>query len=86
MTSLAWLLVALPLAGSAILLIGGKRTNAWGHLFATGIAIATFIVGFITFLEMWGRDESARSVTLHLWDWMRMVKLIISMQILQQVL
>jgi len=69
-TSLAWLLVALPLAGSAILIIGGKRTNAWGHLFATGIAIATFIVGFITFLEMWSREESDRSVTLHLWDWM----------------
>ena len=70
MTSLAWLLVALPLAGSAILLIGGKRTNAWGHLFATGIAIASFVVGFITFLEMWAREEDARSVTLHLWDWM----------------
>jgi NADH-quinone oxidoreductase subunit L len=69
-TSLAWLLVALPLTGSAILLIGGKRTNAWGHLLATGIAIASFIVGFITFLEMWAREENARSVTLHLWDWM----------------
>ncbi|MEN9922949.1 MAG: hypothetical protein RIS09_463 [Actinomycetota bacterium] len=70
MTSLAWLLVALPLAGAAILLIGGKRTNTWGHLLATGVAISTFIVGFITFLEMWGRAESERSVVLHLWDWM----------------
>ena len=27
----AWLLLAFPLAGAAILLLGGKRTNRWGH-------------------------------------------------------
>ena len=26
----AWLLLAFPLAGAAILLLGGRRTNAWG--------------------------------------------------------
>ena len=29
--SLAWLLVALPLLGAAVLLLGGRRTDAWGH-------------------------------------------------------
>ena len=31
MTHYTWLLVALPLAGAAILLFGGRRTDAWGH-------------------------------------------------------
>ena len=32
MTSGVWLLIALPLAGAAVLLLGGKATDAWGHL------------------------------------------------------
>ena len=28
---LIWLLIALPLAGAAILLLGGRRTDTWGH-------------------------------------------------------
>ena len=28
----AWLLVALPLLSAAVLLLGGRRTNRWGHL------------------------------------------------------
>ena len=31
MTHLTWLLVALPAAGAAILLFGGRRTDRWGH-------------------------------------------------------
>ena len=36
-TAYAWLLVLLPAAGAAILLLGGKVTNAWGHLLATAL-------------------------------------------------
>ena len=32
--SLIWVLVALPLIGAAILLLGGRRTNAWGPYLA----------------------------------------------------
>src|SRR3712207_8127934 len=28
----SWLLIALPLAGAAVLLLGGRRTDRWGHL------------------------------------------------------
>ncbi|MDQ1635198.1 MAG: NADH-quinone oxidoreductase subunit, partial [Frankiaceae bacterium] len=42
--SLMWLLVALPLVGAAVLLLGGRRTNGYGHLLATGLAIASFVV------------------------------------------
>ena len=70
MTTYAWLLVALPLLGAAVLLLGGKRTNAWGHLFGTAMALGSFAVGVVTFVEMLGRGAEEREVTLHLWDWM----------------
>jgi NADH-quinone oxidoreductase subunit L len=68
-TAVHSLLIALPLLGAAVLLLGGKRTNAWGHLFATAMAIGSFLAGFATFIEMWGREESAREITLTLTDW-----------------
>ena len=33
----AWLLIALPLISSAILLVGGRRTDKWGHLLGAGL-------------------------------------------------
>ncbi len=36
----AWLLLALPLLGAAILLLGGKRTNSWGHLLGVAMPVA----------------------------------------------
>ena len=38
MTHFTWLLVALPLAGAAILLFGGRRTDPWGHLLGCATA------------------------------------------------
>src|SRR6478752_6139070 len=52
-SSFAWLLIALPLLGAAILLLGGRRTNRWGHLLGTGASIGAFVVCFallITFV------------------------------------
>ena len=34
----AWLLLAFPLAGAVVLLLGGRRTNRWGHLLGRGHA------------------------------------------------
>ena len=40
--SLAWLLIAFPLAGAAILLLGGRRTDKWGHLL--GVAMSAGVL------------------------------------------
>ena len=32
---LTWLLVAIPAVSAAILLLGGKATDKWGHLLGT---------------------------------------------------
>lgn len=68
-TSAIWLLPALPLCGAAVLLLAGRRTNAWGHLLACVMAIASFVVAVVFFIAMLGRDTADRTVTEHLFSW-----------------
>jgi NADH-quinone oxidoreductase subunit L len=71
--SLAWLVIALPLAGAAILLIGGaiapKRFAAFGHLLGTLLPIGSFAISLAMFLSLLGRDEGDRQVVQHVYDW-----------------
>jgi NADH-quinone oxidoreductase subunit L len=64
-----WLLVALPLAGALTLLLGGKRTNAWGHLLATGIAGVSFALALLSFARLLSFGEEERSVVRHLFTY-----------------
>jgi NADH-quinone oxidoreductase subunit L len=68
-TSLAWLLVALPLLGAAILLLGGRRTNRFGPALATGLSWAGFGVGALIFFAMLGRPDDQRAQSLLLYKW-----------------
>jgi NADH-quinone oxidoreductase subunit L len=68
-TAYAWLLVALPLLGAAILLIGGRATDKWGPLLAVGLSWAAFFIGFVVWVAMLGRDPGARAQSLHLYSW-----------------
>ena len=45
---LVWLLVAIPLAGAAILLLAGRVTDAWGHFLATAAIIAVARIVFFS--------------------------------------
>jgi NADH-quinone oxidoreductase subunit L len=69
MTNYTWLLVALPAAGAAILLLGGRRTDAWGHWLGCLTALASFGVGLSLLSEMLGRHGDARTITQNLWSW-----------------
>ncbi|EID13326.1 NADH-quinone oxidoreductase subunit L [Mycolicibacterium phlei] len=69
MTIPVWLTIALPLAGAAILLLGGRRTDAWGHLLGTLAALASFVVGAVLFAGMLGRDAEHRAVHEALFSW-----------------
>src|ERR671928_1181999 len=51
----SWLLIALPLAGAAVLLLGGRRTDRWGHLLGTGTVVAAFVLGLLCMLQLDGR-------------------------------
>src|SRR5580698_2147037 len=63
----AWLLLAFPLAGAAILLLGGKRTNSWGHLIGVAMPILAFAYAVAAFVQMLGYSsgQRVREVTLY---------------------
>src|ERR1700728_2930429 len=65
----AWLLLAFPVAGAVILLLGGKRSNSWGHLVGVAMPIAAFVYGVIAFVTMLGYPAGQRSRDLTLYSW-----------------
>ena len=46
-----WLLVALPALSAAVLLIGGRRTDRWGHLLGAGVPVVLFVYAVILFFS-----------------------------------
>jgi len=63
---LSWLLLAFPLFGAAVLLIGGRRTDRWGHLLGVAMPLASFVYGVIAFFTLLG--DTARSQDQHLFS------------------
>ncbi|RFD26732.1 NADH-quinone oxidoreductase subunit L [Mycobacterium uberis] len=68
-TQHAWLLVALPLVGPAILLLGGRRTDPWGHWLGCATAVAAFGVGVTLLVDMVGRAGDDRVIHQKLFSW-----------------
>ena len=68
-THYTWLLVALPLAGAAILLFGGRRTDAWGHWLGCAAAVASFGGGATLLADMLSRDADERTLHQKLFTW-----------------
>jgi NADH-quinone oxidoreductase subunit L len=64
MLTYSWLLIALPLAGAAVLLLGGRRTDRWGHLLGTATVVVAFVIGLICTIDLSGLDEKSASVDL----------------------
>lgn len=69
MTLPVWLLIALPLAGAAILLLSGRRTDSWGHLLGTAASLASFVCAAVMFAGMLGRGAEDRAVHEALFSW-----------------
>ena len=67
--SLAWLMIAIPLASAGFLLLAGKATDAWGHLMATAAPIVSFLIGLVLFFRMLGSPEEARAVAVPVYEW-----------------
>ena len=62
-------LIALPLLGATVLLLGGRRTDKWGHLLATALSGASFLWGLKLFNEMLARPTEERAITQKLFTW-----------------
>ncbi|MCZ4509456.1 NADH-quinone oxidoreductase subunit L [Streptomyces sp. ActVer] len=69
MENLIALLVAAPLLGAAVLLCGGRRLDAVGHLIGTALASVSFVIGAILFADMLGKDAEHRAMGQHLFSW-----------------
>jgi len=67
--SLLWVIIAIPALGAAILLLGGRRTDAWGHLLGCATVVASFLISLLTFVALLGRAEDDRSLSQHLYTW-----------------
>jgi len=60
----SWLLIALPLAGAAVLLVGGRRTDRWGHLLGTATVVVAFVIGLLCTVQLGGLDHKSVGVDL----------------------
>jgi NADH-quinone oxidoreductase subunit L len=64
-----WLLIAIPALSAAILLLGGRAADAWGHLLGTLTPLISFALGLMLFIQLLGRDVASRAVSVPLYDW-----------------
>ncbi|NBU32007.1 MAG: NADH-quinone oxidoreductase subunit L [Actinobacteria bacterium] len=62
-------LIGLPLIGAALLLLGGRRTNAWGPYFAVAMSSSAFVIGVFQFFTLLGKPAEDRHLQQHLFDW-----------------
>ncbi|MFJ9460256.1 NADH-quinone oxidoreductase subunit L [Kitasatospora sp. NPDC101447] len=71
MNSLIPLLVAAPLAGAVLLLLGGRALDRFGHWLATALAALPFGLGLALLSDMLGRDAEHRTLTKYLFTWIQ---------------
>ncbi len=69
MTTLLWGTIALPLAGAVVLLLGGRATDAWGHLLGCATVVGSFLCGATLFTHLLGRPADDRVVHETLFSW-----------------
>jgi NADH-quinone oxidoreductase subunit L len=67
--SAAWLLVAVPLLSSLVLLVVGKRANKWGHWLGALVPVALFVFAIFLFFSVKHEHGSNREITLKMFDW-----------------
>jgi NADH-quinone oxidoreductase subunit L len=63
----SWLLLVFPLFGATVLLVGGRRTDRWGHLLGVAMPVAAFVYGVIAFFALLGHTDRAQDQHLYSW-------------------
>jgi NADH-quinone oxidoreductase subunit L len=69
MLDLQWLLIAIPLASGALLLVWGKESDRFGHLLGTAASAASFVLGVVLFVTLMGQGADDRSHAVSLFTW-----------------
>ena len=65
------LLIALPLAGAIVLLVGGRVLDRIGHLIGCATVIAAFVLGFVVFLNVLGEPSTDRVHQVSIFTWIQ---------------
>jgi NADH-quinone oxidoreductase subunit L len=66
---LTFLLVLIPAVSAAVLLLGGRRTNRWGHLLGCAAPIASFVIGLALFADLFRKSAQDKQIDQHLFSW-----------------
>ena len=73
---MTWLLIAVPLASAAFLLLAGKASDGWGHLLGTAAPVVSFLLGLVLFVQMLGANSfdpgfgDGRAINVEVYEWM----------------
>src|SRR3712207_3258798 len=62
--SASWLLIALPLAGAAVLLLAGRRADRWRHLLGCATVVAVFVLGLLLTIDLASSEARSQSADL----------------------
>jgi NADH-quinone oxidoreductase subunit L len=64
-----WLLIALPLAGAAVLLLLGRRADRWGHWLGTATIGAAAVLAITFFIRLISLPGEERAIGQQLYEW-----------------
>ncbi len=67
--ALAYLLVAIPLASAAVLLVLGRRADKWGHWMGVGASTASLVLGTAILFQLLGAAPENRVLTHTVYQW-----------------
>ena len=65
----AWLMVAIPLLVSGLLLVCGRATDKWGHWLAVAASWSSFLIGLVIFCQMIAQAPAERSIVAPVFTW-----------------
>lgn len=70
MIDASWLLVAIPALSATVLLLLGRRSDAWGPYLAIAASTASFVVGLLTLFTVLGQEAEDRIHDITLYSWL----------------
>jgi len=83
---LLWVVIALPLAGATVLLVGRPLAPAIfdriGHWLAVALSSLSFVLSLVLFITDLGRDEGQRQIVQHVYQWFQTGRLDVGMDLL----
>jgi NADH-quinone oxidoreductase subunit L len=78
----AWLMLAFPAFAATVLLLGGRRTDRWGHLLGVAAPLAAFGYGLACFFALLGYPVAERSRDVHMYSWIPVGRFQVSLGLL----